>query len=250
MTVILGAGLAGLSTGLHLGKDIQWDIYEAEDEVGGLCRSMQKDGFTFDYTGHLLYLQHDPVKNLLTKLVEGKVNKLKRSAWVHSCGATVPFPFQVNTFGLPIDVRVEAVGGFVEAMMNRCPQPKIKKSPAGPLDFLEMKEFEAITDTDMEIWVDNAFGAGFTKHFFKPYNEKFWRRPLKELTAEWAVWSIPRPSLEEVVRGALGLEKKSFGYNSDILYPKRGGDPVTSRLPLQSPWRKSSSSSWKESSVR
>ena len=42
--VILGAGLAGLSTAYHLKKD--YEIYEKEGEVGGLCRSKNIDGFT------------------------------------------------------------------------------------------------------------------------------------------------------------------------------------------------------------
>ena len=49
MIVILGAGLAGMSTALHL-DPLPWRIYEAEQEVGGLCRSIHEEGFTFDYT--------------------------------------------------------------------------------------------------------------------------------------------------------------------------------------------------------
>jgi UDP-galactopyranose mutase len=75
----------------------------------------------------------------------------------------------------------------------------------------------------MEAWVLDTFGRGFARHFFRPYNEKFWRRPLKELTAEWAAWSIPVPTPEEILRGAKGEEMKGFGYNTKILYPKEQG---------------------------
>jgi UDP-galactopyranose mutase len=93
----------------------------------------------------------------------------------------------------------------------------------GPLDFLELKLLEDPSDTDMKAWVMNTFGAGFARHFFTPYNEKFWRRPLEEMTAEWALWSVPVPDLEDVLRGALGLDGTRFGYNTDFLYPRSGG---------------------------
>ncbi|MGH7165590.1 MAG: NAD(P)-binding protein, partial [Nitrospiraceae bacterium] len=52
MIVIVGAGLAGLSAAFHL-KGVPYRLFEKEHEVGGLCRSYQLDGFTFDITGHL-----------------------------------------------------------------------------------------------------------------------------------------------------------------------------------------------------
>lgn len=48
--VILGAGLAGLSSAYHL--DADYEIYEKESEVGGLCRSRSVNGFVFDYAVH------------------------------------------------------------------------------------------------------------------------------------------------------------------------------------------------------
>lgn len=224
MIVILGAGLAGLSTALHL-KNIPWTVYEAEGEVGGLCRTVQKDGFTFDYTGHLLYLHHEPVKALMRDLFAAEMHALRRSAWIRSHGVDLPFPFQVNTRGLPLKVRVDCITGFMDAHLkakDRAPS-KSPRLGRGVLDFLELKELEGMFEHDMESWVLETFGTGFAEHFFRPYNEKFWRRPLKELTAEWAWWSIPVPKLAEVIRGALALEVKGFGYNTNVLYPKEGG---------------------------
>ena len=51
-TAIVGGGAAGLSLALMLGGDVT--VYEAEPTVGGLCRSTQRDGFTFDQGPHIL----------------------------------------------------------------------------------------------------------------------------------------------------------------------------------------------------
>ncbi len=57
-----------------------------------------------------------------------------------------------------------------------------------------------------------------------PYNEKLWKRDLSELSSDWVDWSIPIPTVDEVIGGALGLENKQMGYNAQFLYPEAGGD--------------------------
>jgi protoporphyrinogen oxidase len=59
-----------------------------------------------------------------------------------------------------------------------------------------------------------------------PYNEKLWLCDLDEMTCDWVSWSIPRPALKDVVEGALGISRGSFGYNPSFLYPRRGGIEV------------------------
>lgn len=51
--VILGAGLAGLSASYHLTRDYQ--VYEKNNKIGGLCRSRTVDNFIFDYGLHILF---------------------------------------------------------------------------------------------------------------------------------------------------------------------------------------------------
>ena len=62
MIVVLGAGLAGLSAAFHLQDHLDVVVLEREDRPGGLCRSIIKDGFTFDLTGHLLHLRRPEIK--------------------------------------------------------------------------------------------------------------------------------------------------------------------------------------------
>ncbi|MBW2182452.1 MAG: NAD(P)-binding protein, partial [Deltaproteobacteria bacterium] len=103
MILIIGAGLAGLSTAYHLGKE-EYEIYEKENEAGGLCRSFKKDGFTFDYTGHLLHLRNEYTKKLIEKLLPGKIKPHTRCASIYSKGVFTSYPFQANLHGLPKEV--------------------------------------------------------------------------------------------------------------------------------------------------
>jgi protoporphyrinogen oxidase len=72
-------------------------------------------------------------------------------------------------------------------------------------------------------WALATFGRGICDHFMLPYNQKLFCSDLESMTADWVSWSIPKPSWVDVVRGAQGTNKKSFGYNATFLYPLSGG---------------------------
>jgi len=225
MVLILGAGLAGLSAAWHLrGRDLL--VLEKEPEVGGLCRSFREQGFTFDLTGHLLHLRDPSIRNWALELLPGGWEQLQRSAWIHSLGVLTPYPFQVNTAGLPLEVRLECLLGFVETLR----EPALRGNPVPPavpvvegLPFLAVAPPAAPDEPSFLDWVLHNFGAGFARHFFVPYNTKLWRRELSEITGDWVSWSIPRPELADVLRGALAGSDRRYGYNPEFLYPRAGG---------------------------
>ena len=67
------------------------------------------------------------------------------------------------------------------------------------------------------------FGKGFTQHFMYPYAQKFWGINPNELTTDWVNVRHPRPSLEDVLTGALTDQTKGFGVNAIFRYPKENG---------------------------
>lgn len=199
MIVILGAGLAGLSAALHL-KEREYRIFEREGEVGGLCRSVVQDGFTFDYTGHLLHLQHPYTQRLLEELLPELPLRHQRRAAIYVAGKYIPYPFQANLWALPKEMTRECLLGYIQSYYG---------DAQGGEDFLS--------------WIYQAFGPGIAKYFMIPYNEKLWKIPLQEISLEWVNGFVPRPTLEEVIDGALGVNRKGFGYNQEFLYPIQGG---------------------------
>lgn len=198
--VILGAGLSGLSCALHLGPRIGYGLYEKENAVGGLCRSVKQDGFCFDYTGHLLHLRQDPAAALVRSLLGPNLNSLDRNSWIYSHLTFTRYPFQANTYGLPPRVIRECVLGFIQARI----QPR------------------EWTDNFYD-WVLDNFGPGFGKHFFFGYNEKLWTLPVRQLSSAWVGKYVPRTTVEEVITGALTDQTKRFGYNAAFWYPQHGG---------------------------
>jgi protoporphyrinogen oxidase len=65
--VIIGAGLCSLSAAYHLEKAGFRDylLVEKEDRPGGLCRTETYDGFSFDYSIHILYTRNPYAADLI-----------------------------------------------------------------------------------------------------------------------------------------------------------------------------------------
>ncbi|RYE87454.1 MAG: hypothetical protein EOO75_14460 [Myxococcales bacterium] len=200
-TLILGAGLAGLSTALHLrqaGGEAR--LLEQASFVGGHATTIEDSGYRFDRTGHLLHLRDPDMRALVTGLLGDRLLTVERRSRVYSHGVYTRYPFQANTFGLPPAVAHECVMGFLRAR---------EAAPAGATD-------------DFASWCRARFGDGFCRHFLLPYNEKLWGVPASEITAAWCRRFVPVPSVDDVIAGAVGLNDRELGYNASFVYPRGG----------------------------
>jgi protoporphyrinogen oxidase len=204
MIVILGGGLAGLATARFLGA-APHVVLEADDVPGGLCRSRRVGGFVFDYTGHLLHVRDPRIAALLDELWPDVFEIIERKAFIRTRGATLAFPFQANLHGLPKDVVAACILGAAEVSGRPVPD-----DPA----------------TSFHDWSLAVLGRGISDAFMFPYNTKLFRRDPAAMTADWVSWAVPRPNLEEVVRGALGIPNERMGYNATFRYPRAGGIEV------------------------
>ncbi len=217
-TVIIGAGLAGLSAGYHaeLGG-IDYAVYEAENVVGGLCRTHMRDGFRFDNSGHLLHLKNPYFQTLVGDLLGDNRIVIGRNAVVRSHGVFTRYPFQANLYGLPPEVVKECLLEFVKAYYGNEDLPT-----------RAYKNFEE--------WIVAKLGAGIGRHFMFPYNEKLWTVPTGEMTCDWMSEYVPKPSIEDVFNGAFEDQDKGFGYNATFWYPMTGGiqalsDALAAKVP-------------------
>lgn len=68
---VLGGGLSGLTLGYLLkARDENVMILEKENEVGGLLRSMEREGYTFDTGGsHIIFSKNDDVLDFMLDLL-------------------------------------------------------------------------------------------------------------------------------------------------------------------------------------
>ncbi len=197
-TVIIGGGIAGLAAACRMKGECV--VLEKEQRPGGLCRTENRGGFIFDYTGHFLHMRKNETKKFIFDYLRVPVKKTARKAFIFSKGAFTRYPYQSNNYGLPSGVIEENLAGFLKAKFSG-------RKKAG-----NFKE-----------WVISAFGEGIAKNFMLPYNEKFWKYPLDKLTLRWMGRFVPSPSIEDVVKGLEPKESGGAGYNVSFYYPKKGG---------------------------
>jgi UDP-galactopyranose mutase len=195
MIPILGAGLAGLSAARNLRGDHV--IFEKDARVGGLCKSVDINGFIFDYAPHILFTRDDYIRAFFEDQLEGNLLKHTREAFIYLKGAFARYPFEVNLHNLPEDVIQECIDG----VLNREP--------------MEAKNFEE--------WIYSTFGDGIAKHYMIPYNRKIWKYDLSKMNINWISGRVPSPSIEEMKEGAAGTLKRDYGPNAEFMYPKHGG---------------------------
>jgi protoporphyrinogen oxidase/glycosyltransferase involved in cell wall biosynthesis len=239
--VVIGGGPTGLSAAFHLGKDSL--LLEQNDRVGGWCRSVVDQGFTFDHAGHIMFSNDPYVHELYTLLLGDNVHWQDREAWIYSKQVYTRYPFQGALYGLPHEVLKECIVGAIEARFG-----PLKGAPSSSLSPCKA---ESITDccadgitasatpliptpppaaqngtqtyANFEEFIYGVWGWGVAKHFAIPYNRKLWAVPLSEMETSWLGGRVPLPDLEEMIDGALRPVAKPQGPNARFGYPLRGG---------------------------
>lgn len=239
--VVAGAGPTGLSAAYHLGEGAT--LIEQEDRVGGWCRSVEQDGFTFDCAGHIMFSTEPYVHQLYQLLLGDNLHWQDREAWVYSHGVHTRYPFQGSLYGLPAPVIQECITGAIEARFG----PVSVSAAANGTSQMEkngtcvkdccadgLMEASAPVGTrgsthseapprNFEEFIYKVWGAGIAKHFAIPYNRKLWAVPLNEMETSWLGGRVPMPDLREMLQGALEPSVKPMGPNARFGYPLKGG---------------------------
>jgi len=244
-SIVIGAGPTGLSAAYHLGADSI--LLEQNEKVGGWCRSLEVNGFTFDFAGHIMFSNEPYVHQLYQMLLGDNVHWQDREAWIYSKNVYTRYPFQGSLYGLPPKVIKECITGAIEARFGAL-KPAVNGHANGKVNgkangqqavcsigdvkdccgdgILEASAplTEAHSEPrNFEEFIYKVWGAGIAKHFAIPYNRKLWSVPLNEMETSWLGGRVPLPDLEEMIEGALSPAPRPMGPNARFGYPLRGG---------------------------
>ncbi|MFN3532973.1 MAG: protoporphyrinogen/coproporphyrinogen oxidase [Candidatus Brocadia sp.] len=201
---ILGAGPTGLGTAyrLHEIGYNSWSIYEKNNYVGGLSASFKdKQGFTWDIGGHILFSNNDRFNRLLDNLLHNDVLTFKRESWIWLKDCFIKYPFQ-NNFHMHPDKELvfECVWGLFENLYKKG----------------SYKNFEE--------WIYHFFGEGIAKYFMIPYNKKVWACPLSRLDYNWIAERVSLIDIRRILKNIISLRDDSeWGPNNTFRYPLYGG---------------------------
>lgn len=197
--MIVGAGPTGLGAAWALRENgiDSWRILERANQSGGLAGSVTDDaGFTWDLGGHVNFSSSALFNEVLdSAMSDSQWCVHERCASVSIDGSVVGFPLQQHVDDLPLElaerIRAELAAG---------------SAPSSAGNFGE--------------WCRTQFGASLTEHFFRPYNEKLWRRDLEQLNTKWVEDRVAPPK----------QSTRAWGPNRSFRYPAFGGNGE--------PWRR------------
>lgn len=204
MIGILGGGLTGLTLGSLLPESI---VIEKEDAPGGLCRSLNEDGYTFDFGGSHIVFSNRPerLQFMLSVLGEDLV-KNRRNTKIYYKGRFVKYPFENGLSDLPLEENFECLVEFLKLRLKRA-------------------RGEVPEPANLKEWFEYKFGRAIARKYLLPYNEKIWRVGPEEMGTEW-VSRIPDPPLEDIIKSSLGIETEGYVHQLEFYYPLRGGIQV------------------------
>lgn len=198
--LIVGGGPSGLSVAYALQGDTL--ILEKEDEVGGLCRSIEKDGGVFDIGGHSFHTPHPEVYELVHDLLDGELDHQTRQARVYSHGTVIPYPFQ--------------------KFFDHIPDPEVVRACEEGLQQAAAADHDH-PPQNFEEFIERKFGSGIAEHFMLPYNRKLWARDISKISCEWTSERVAAPKGEDEEFERTGGKRRPLQPDQSIGYPKEGG---------------------------
>ena len=186
--VIIGAGPAGLTAAYVLaGQGKTCTVLEADDTVGGISRTVERDGWRFDVGGHRFFTKVGAVEDLWHEILPDEELMVRpRMSRIYYQGKYYDYPLK------PLNALRNL--GLVESL--RC---------AGSYAWARLHPPE--DQSTFEGWVAARFGWRLYQHFFKTYTEKVWGYPGSELQADWAAQRIKNLNLLNAVTSALFQKK-------------------------------------------
>ena len=201
---MLGAGPAGLTAGYLLAKasrDVL--VLESEAQVGGLAKTVERDGYRFDLGGHRFFTKSREVDALWHEVMKEEFLLRPRLSRIYWNGRFLHYPLRgpdvIRKLGLVEMTRVTA--SYLAAATKRKGE-----------------------EETYEEWVSNRFGRRLFELFFRSYTEKVWGVPTSEIRAEWAAQRIKGLSFGSAVKAAFfgnrGNKVKSL--ISEFHYPRFG----------------------------
>ena len=208
---IIGAGPAGLTAAFELDRrGCSSTVLEADDTVGGISRTVERDGWRFDIGGHRFFTKVKPVNDLWFEILGAdEFLQRPRMSRIYYRGKLYDYPIK------PVNALRNL--GFVEAI--RCMISYVMAKVRPPKD-----------QTTLEGYIVANYGWRLYRHFFQTYSEKLWGVPASEMSADFGAQRIKGMSLWQAVWeptrarifGRRDAAKQVTSLIEEFNYPKYG----------------------------
>ena len=200
--VVLGTGMAGFGAAFRLHQEgIAPVMYDKNSYYGGHTMSFRyESGFLFDVGPHISFTKDPRIQDLFAESVGGHYETIPIHLNNYWEGYWPPHPVQIHMHGLPEETIIKVITDFVQE--SSAPDRPIK---------------------NYADWLYASFGKTFADTFPMRYTRKYHTTEAENLSTDWLGPRIYRPSLEEMLRGALSASAPQVHYITHFRYPSDGG---------------------------
>lgn len=211
--IILGGGLAGLAAGFELSKaKKKVIIVEKWEEVGGLARTIEVNGFRFDTGPHRWYTKSNMVNKWMLDLLGDEVIKVPRLTRIYFDGKFFFYPIQILNALTGIGL-VKSFKAVIDYFIVRV-KVRINKP-------------ELITMEDGYI---NQFGKTLYNTFFKRYSEKLWGQDCRQISIDWVGQRTRGLNILTIIKDTVFKSKDIVSLVDEFSYPKKGIGRLAEKL--------------------
>src|SRR5215510_8686813 len=199
---VLGSGMAAWGAAYQLQcEGVRGTMYDQNSYYGVHTASFRYDtGFIFDIGPHISFTKDERIQQLFAESVNGQFETVQINLNNYWRGYWPTHPVQLHLYGLPTDVVVKVIEDFVG----------VQNAPEQPI----------CTYAD---WLLASFGKTFSELFPMQYARKYHLTTADNMSTDWLGPRIYRPSLEQMLRGAISPSAPNVHYITHFRYPTRGG---------------------------
>jgi len=212
---VVGAGPAGLSAAFVLSENQKNTVVlEMSNQVGGISRTIERNGFRFDIGGHRFFTKDEEIDQFFKDILGEEAIWVNRSSKIFYLNKYFDYPLKPANalLGMGLVTTAKCLGDYAYVKVrNIFKKPRI---------------------VSLQDWVSNEFGDQLFKLFFKNYTEKVWGIDCNRIEAEWAAQRIKGLSLRVAIKDALFPQKnrKVATLIDKFLYPRLGIGRISERL--------------------
>ena len=201
---IIGAGVSGLATAQMLKDRYNVVVYEKEATPGGLIRCKRVNGSLYHLCGgHVFNSKRQDVLDWFWSKFdrEEEFVKADRNSVVFMAdGKQIPYPVENHIYLFDNNVQ----NSFIN-------------------DILAISKNEGFEPTNFEDFLKHRFGETLYGLYFKPYNEKVWRRSLSRVPLSWLEGKLPMPTVQEMIYNNINQVKEKAFVHATFWYEKHNG---------------------------
>lgn len=213
-TVVMGAGPGGLATGYWLSKHgVPVTVLERAEVVGGLARTVERDGFKFDLGGHRWFSKVDEVNDFYREVIGDETVWVRRVSRIYFDGKYIDYPLNIGNALAAIGPlkAAQAVLDYGRSRMTQLLRPR-------PVVSME------------DAYIDQ-YGRTLYELFFARYSEKVWGQPCRQMSGDWVSQRTKGMSLLTAVKDAIvpsGGKVQSL--IDSFMYPRYGYGRLSERM--------------------